>query len=153
MAVERVASRPATVLFACNFNRVRSPMAQALLKRQVGDAIFVDSCGVRRASSGDLAGADPFTCAVMAELSCDLTGHQPKTFNDLEDDSFDLVVSLTPEAQHSAVELARGRATSIEYWPTFDPTLVEGSRETRVAAYRAVRDALALRIANRFGQD
>jgi protein-tyrosine-phosphatase len=87
----------------------------------------------------------------MAEIGCDLSGHRAKTFDELEDESFDLVVSLTPEAQHRAVELTRGRAAAIEYWPTLDPVLVEGSREARLAAYRDVRDSLAARIAARFG--
>jgi protein-tyrosine-phosphatase len=153
-------SLPGAVLFACNLNHVRSPMAEALLKRLVGDRIYVDSCGLKlpamvhdEATDEDVAaGVDPFVDAVMAELGCDLAGHRPKTFDDLEDNSFDLVVSLTPEAQHHAVELARSRAADIEYWPTFDPTLIDGSREARLAAYREVRDALARRIAERFGQ-
>jgi protein-tyrosine-phosphatase len=137
------------VLFACNFNRVRSPMAEALLKSLAGDRIFVDSCGLRH-EAGEEA-VDPFTCAAMAEIGADLGAHTPKTFDELEDDSFDLVISLTPEAQHRAVELTRGRAVEIEYWPTFDPTLAEGSREARLAAYREVRDGLARRISERFG--
>ncbi len=143
---------PGAVLFACNFNRVRSPMAEALLKRALGDRIYVDSCGLRPATEEAGQGADPFVQSVMAEISCDLADHSPKTFDDLEDGSFDLIISLTPEAQHRAVELTRGRAAEIEYWPTFDPTLVEGSREARLAAYREVRDALAARISERFGR-
>ena len=151
---------PGAVLLACNFNQVRSPMAEALLKRLVGTSIFVDSCGLKRARPTEEddgeddegpARADPFVEAVMAELDCDLSLHRPKTFDELEDNSFDLVISLTPEAQHRSVELARGRAADIEYWPTQDPTLAEGSREARLAAYREVRDALARRIADRFG--
>ena len=141
---------PGAVLFACNFNRVRSPMAEALLRRVLGDRIYVDSCGLR--VDPDASGADPFVETVMAEVSCDLAGHRPKSFDDLEDGSFDLVVSLTPEAQHRSVELARGRAADIEYWPTFDPTLTDGSREARLEAYRQVRDGLARRIAQRFGE-
>ncbi|MEO8114932.1 MAG: low molecular weight phosphatase family protein [Phenylobacterium sp.] len=142
---------PGAVLFACNLNRVRSPMAEALLKRLAGDRIFVDSCGLKLPRLDDPADqVDPFVRAVMAEIGCDLSGHQAKTFDDLQDSSFDLVVSLTPESQHRAVEMARGRAAEIEYWPTFDPTLAEGSREIRLAAYREVRDALAARIAARF---
>ena len=121
------------------------------MRRAVGDRVFVDSCGLRLDPGDDGQGADPFVEAVMAELSCDLSRHRPKTFDQLEDSSFDLVVSLTPEAQHRAVELARGRAVEIEYWPTHDPTLSEGSREARLAAYREVRDALAAKIAERFG--
>ena len=141
---------PGAVLFACNFNRVRSPMAEGLLKRALGDRVYVDSCGLRRDGRDDHQGVDPFAEAVMAELSCDLSDHSSKTFDDLDPDSFDLVVSLTPEAQHRAVEMTRGRASEIEYWPLFDPTLVEGSREARLAAYREVRDALAAKIAERF---
>ena len=140
--------RPGAVLFACNFNRVRSPMAEALLRRHARDLVFVDSCGLRLAEGPPL---DPFVEVVMAEIACDLSSHKPKTFDQLDDASFDLVISFTPEAQHRAVEMTRGRAAEIEYWPIYDPTLTEGSRETRLAAYREVRDALAARIAARFG--
>ena len=126
-------------------------MAEALLKQLAGDRIYVDSCGLKPAPNSTAPGADPFAQIVMGEVGCDLSRHRPKTFDELDDDSFDLVVSLTPEAQHRAVELARGRAAQIEYWPIFDPTLVEGSRETRIAAYREVRNALARRISERFG--
>ena len=159
MASEAAPPLPGAVLFACNFNQVRSPIAEALLKRLVGDRVYVDSCGLKRpamvhddvADEDVAAGVDPFADAVMAEMGCDLSRHRPKTFEDLEDSSFDLVISLTPEAQHRSVELARGRAAEIEYWPTQDPTLTEGSREARLEAYRQVRDALARRIAERFG--
>jgi protein-tyrosine-phosphatase len=146
---------PDAVLFCCNFNQVRSPMAEALLKRFGGLSIFVDSCGLRRANidaDEDDMEVDPLVAEVMSEIDIDLTRHRCKIFDDLEDDSFDLVVSLTPEAHHRAVELARGRAAEIEYWPTHDPTLLEGSREHRLEAYRQVRDSLAARIAERFGR-
>jgi protein-tyrosine-phosphatase len=156
MPADAPAPRPGAVLFACNFNQVRSPIAEALLKQLVGTAIFVDSCGLKRAPSLDDEDerppqADPFAQAVMAEMGADLSGHRAKTFDELEDSSFDLVISLTPEAQHRAVELTRGRAADIEYWPIHDPTLTEGSREVRLAAYRQVRDALTKRISERFG--
>jgi len=140
---------PDAVLFTCNYNRVRSPMAEALFKRFYGIRAFVDSCGLRGDPDGE--GIDPFVIAVMDELGLDVTGHRPKTFGELEDGSFDVVVSLTPEAQHRAVEMARGRAVEIEYWPTHDPTLVDGSREARLEAYREVRDGLARAIKQRFG--
>lgn len=146
---------PDAVLFCCNFNQVRSPMAEALLKHIVGTRIFVDSCGLRRARfdpDEDDMEVDPLAAEVMKELGVDLSRHRCKTFAELEDESFDLVISLTPEAQHSAVELARGRSAEIEYWPTLDPTLTEGAREHRLAAYRQVRDGLAARIRERFGR-
>lgn len=156
MAAPPSSSRPpGAVLFACNFNRVRSPMAEALLKRMAGDRIFVDSCGLKHPPGSFIDPSeglevDPLAAEVMAEVGCDLSNYKVKTFDDLEDDSFDLVISLTPEAQHRAVEMARGRAAEIEYWPTHDPTLTEGSREARLEAYRMVRDSLAERIARRF---
>ncbi|HWT50803.1 MAG TPA: low molecular weight phosphatase family protein [Caulobacter sp.] len=140
---------PDAVLFTCNYNRVRSPMAEGLFKRFYGTRAFVDSCGLKPDPAGE--GVDPFVVVVMDELGLDVSDHQPKTFAQLEDDSFDIVVSLTPEAQHRAVELSRDRSVEIEYWPTHDPTLVDGSREARLEAYREVRDALAEAIKQRFG--
>ena len=136
-------SLPGAVLFACNYNRVRSPMAENLMKLLLGDRVYVDSCGLRRDEEG---GRDPFAAAVMDELGADLSRHRSKTFDDLEDASFDLVISLTPEAQHRAVELARSRAVDLEYWPTMDPTLTLGPREAVLEAYRDVRDSLVDRI-------
>lgn len=133
------------VLFACTMNRVRSPMAAALLRQRWGARIFVDSCGLRAGAE-----ADPFAQAVMDEVGLDLSDHRAKTFDALEDGSFDLVISLSPEAQHRAVELSRGRAVELQYWPTVDPTMVEGSREQRLDAYRRTRDELERRIAERF---
>lgn len=159
MAAEVPCGSPGAVLFACNYNRVRSAMAEALLKRRVGTSVFVDSCGLNHPletelgegqSEGDALAADPFAQAVMAEIGCDLSLHRAKTFDELEDTSFDLVISLTAETQRRVLELARGRAAEIEYWPTFDPTLVEGSRDVRLEAYRQVRDDLSLRIERRF---
>ncbi|EJL31901.1 protein-tyrosine-phosphatase [Caulobacter sp. AP07] len=139
---------PDAVLFACNYNRVRSPMAEALFRHFYGARAFVDSCGLK----GDPAGeVDPFVAVVMDEMGLDVGDHRPKSFGHLEDDSFDVVISLTPEAQHRAVELARHRATDIEYWPTHDPSLAIGSRDAMLAAYREVRDALANAIRQRFG--
>src|ERR1700744_4791587 len=122
---------PGAVLFAFNPNRVRSPIAEGLMKLMFGDRVYVDSCGLRRDADDE---PDPFAVAVMDELGADLSGHHAKTFDQLEDDSFDLVISLTPEAQHRAVELSRHRAVEIEYWPTLDPTLTMGSREAVLGA-------------------
>ncbi|HEY2709869.1 MAG TPA: low molecular weight phosphatase family protein [Caulobacteraceae bacterium] len=145
----RVADLPGAVLFACNHNQVRSPMAEGLMKLMFGDRVYVDSCGLRLDEEDE---PDPFAVAVMDELGVDLSAHRPKTFDQLEEDSFDLVISLTPEAQHRAVELARHHAVDMEYWPTQDPTLTMGSREAVLGAYRETRDALAARIRERFGK-
>ena len=144
---------PGAVLFSCNLNRVRSPMAEGLMKLHFGDAVYVDSCGLHTGTRRDTlpAGADPFAVAVMDELGFDLSRHKPKNFNDLEDTSYDVVISLTPEAHHRAGELARRRAIEVEYWPTLDPTLVTGQREQMLNAYRDVRDALEKRLRARFG--
>ena len=139
--------RPGSVLFACNYNSVRSPMAEGLAKHLFGDVIYVDSAGVRQ------GGVDGFAIAVMAEIDVDISQHSSKTFDDLEDTSFDLVISLTPEAQHKAVELTRTMAVELEYWPSLDPTGIDGSREVVMAAFRQVRDQLLQRIKVRFGEE
>jgi protein-tyrosine-phosphatase len=90
----------------------------------------------------------------MEEVGIDIKAHRPLTFeelDDLEGLNFDLIVTLSPEAHHKALELTRTLAADVEYWPTADPTAVEGSREQRMSAYREVRDQLLARIRARFG--
>jgi protein-tyrosine-phosphatase len=145
---------PGAVLFCCNLNRVRSPMAEGLMKRLFGVAVYVDSCGLHTGTRRDTLppGPDPFAVAALDELGVDLGRHRPKNFDDLEDTSFDVVISLSPEAHHRAGEMARRRATDVEYWPTMDPTLVSGQREQMLQAYRDVRDSIERRIRARFGE-
>ena len=136
---------PSAVLFACTMNSVRSPMAESILKFLHGTRIYVDSVGVR---NGDI---DGFAVAVMDEIGIDLSRHNAKTFDDLEDSYYDLVIPLSPEAQHRAVEMTRVMACDIEFWNTFDPSIVESEdREQRLEAYRQVRDQLMQRIKERF---
>jgi protein-tyrosine-phosphatase len=139
--------QPSAVLFACFQNAVRSPMAEALLKHHLGTAMYVDSCGVRQ---GQL---DPFAVEVLNEIHVNLTRHRPKSFEQMEDGFFDLIISLSPEAHHRATELTRTMACDIEYWPLLDATIVEGTREMRLAAYRQVRDELLRRIEARFPKE
>src|SRR3982075_1601017 len=122
-------------------------MAESLLQHMFPHALYVKSAGVRK---GEL---DPFAVAVMAELGQDISGHKPTTFEELDDWeglNFDLIISLSPEAHHKALELTRTLAAEVEYWPTQDPTAIEGSREQRLDAYREVRDQLLQRIRARF---
>jgi protein-tyrosine-phosphatase len=135
---------PGAVLFACTNNSIRSPMAEGFMKFLHGRRVFVDSVGLRARE------VDGFAVAVMQEIGIDLARHRAKTFDQLEDTSFDLVVTLSPEAQHRAIELTRTMAVDVEFWNTFDPSVVEGSRAERLDAYRQVRDALIERIKQRF---
>ena len=125
-------------------NAVRSPMAEAIARHFFGKEIFFASAGVKQ---GKL---DPFVTTVMEEIGIDLQKHKPHTFEDLEDSSYDMIVSLSPEAHHRAVEFTRTDAVDVVYWPTLDPTAIEGSRETMLNAYRGVRDGLVKRIRELF---
>jgi protein-tyrosine-phosphatase len=143
-------TKPQAVLFACGLNAVRSPMAAGLFRQIIGRGTYVASAGVRK---GEL---DPFAVAALAELGIDIARHRPLTFEELEDWeglNFDLIVTLSPEAHHKALELTRTLAAEVEYWPTVDPTATEGSREQRLAAYREMRDQLTERIRARFGSE
>jgi protein-tyrosine-phosphatase len=140
--------RPQAVLFACGLNSVRSPMAAAIFRHLFGRTCYTGSAGVRRGES------DPFAVAVMDEIGLDIGTHHPMTFEELEDWeglNFDLIVTLTPEAHHKALDLTRTIAADVEYWPTPDPTAQDGNREQRLDAYREVRDHLLRRIKGRFG--
>ena len=135
---------PSSILFVCSENALRSPMAEALTKHQFGTTVFVDSAGIR---DGEL---DPMASAVMDEIGVDLSRHKSKRLDDLMDTSFEIIVTLSPEAQHKAIELTRVTASEVEYWPTPDPSVAEGHREARLAAYRNLRDYLIKRIEVRF---
>jgi protein-tyrosine-phosphatase len=148
MAAPRVRN-PQSVLFACGLNSVRSPMAASILHQMFPQALYVRSAGVKK---GEL---DPFAVAVMAELGQDISTHKPTTFEELDDWeglNFDLIVTLSPEAHHKALDLTRTLAADVEYWPTFDPTGTEGNREQRLAAYRELCDTLLARIRRRFAK-
>jgi protein-tyrosine-phosphatase len=122
-------------------------MAAAMFRQLFGSRIYVGSAGVRKR---DL---DPFAVAVMDEIGIDMSKHDPHTFEELEDWeglNFDLIVTLAPEAHHKALQLTHTLAAEVEYWPTPDPTVEEGSREQRMESYRAVRDQLLARIKARF---
>ncbi len=143
------AKNPQAVLFACGLNSVRSPMAESLLRQMIPQGLYVKSAGVRK---GEL---DPFAVAVMAELGQDISGHKPMTFEELDDWeglNFDLIITLSPEAHHKALELTRTIAADVEYWPTPDPTGTDGSREQKLSAYREVLDGLLMRIRRRFAR-
>jgi protein-tyrosine-phosphatase len=140
---------PQAVLFACGQNSVRSPMAASLLQQMFPQTLYVRSAGVKK---GEL---DPFVVSVMAEMGQDLSKHRPMTFEELEDwegMNFDLIITLSPEAHHKALDLTRTMAADVEYWPTVDPTDTQGNREQKLAAYREVMDGLLLRIRKRFSR-
>ncbi|MFO1115040.1 MAG: arsenate reductase ArsC [Beijerinckiaceae bacterium] len=132
--------RPQSVLFCCTFNAVRSPMAEAIARYYFGREIYFASAGVK---AGEL---DGFAIAAMDDIGIDISKFKPHTFEDLEDSSFDLIITLSPEAHHKALEFTRTLAVEVHYWPTIDPTAVQGSREQMLDAYRAVRDGLKNRI-------
>ena len=136
---------PASLLFACSENSVRSPMAEALAKRLYGQASYIDSVGVRASE------VDFFAAAALDELGIDVHRHHAKTFDDVDPSSFDVIVTLSPEAHHQALEVTRGTAAEVEYWPVMDPSVVEGSRDMRLSAYRSARDQILARLKARFG--
>lgn len=131
----------------CGQNSVRSPIAASLLRQLVPNGLYVQSAGVSKAE------LDPFAVAVMNESGLDISKHKPWTVDDLEDwegFNFDLIVTLSPEAHHKALQMTATLATDVEYWPTPDPVGVEGRRELQLDAYRAVRDGLREKIRKRF---
>ncbi len=141
--------RVQSVLFVCAYNSVRSPMAEAIARHYFGKSTYVQSAGIRKRE------ADAFMVAALDEIGIDAKKHKPRTLDELEEWeglNFDLIVSLSPEAHHAALELTRTLAAEVEYWPTADPTLVQGSREQKLDAYRNVRDGLTYRIRTRLKQ-
>lgn len=146
-----MADNPTSVLFACDHNAVRSPMAEGIMKKYYGTRIFVQSVGVKH----DLE-IDGFSVAVAAEIDVILDSHRVRSFDEMEDwgddiDSYDLVIALSPASQRRALEYTRIHALEVEYWPIFDPTGLGESREDKLRVYRQMRDQVSQRIIARFG--
>ncbi|HEX2510158.1 MAG TPA: low molecular weight phosphatase family protein [Microvirga sp.] len=132
-----------SVLFVCAMNSVRSPMAEALARHYFGKSVYVQSAGVRKGET------DGFMAAALEEIGIDASKHKPRTLDELEELeglNFDLIISLSPEAHHAALELTRTIAAEVEYWPMPDPTIVQGTRDQVLDAYRDLRDGLSYRI-------
>jgi len=135
---------PSSVLFTCTHNSIRSAMAEVIMKSLYGHAVYVDSAGVQAKD------VDGFAVEVLDEIGLDAENHAAKNIDDLEDSSFDLIISLSPEAHAKAQEFSRNNATDTEFWVTIDPSLAEGNREMQLNEYRHVRDDLYEKIKARF---
>ena len=136
---------PNSILFVCNYNAVRSPMAECLAKEICGDKIYIDSFGVNK----KLEKINPFTISAMDEMGLDISNHKPKHYEDLLDTSFDLIIALSSEAHEFALSLTNSLSAEVEFWPTDDPTSVQGNRENIMSAFRDVRDHLREKIKKR----
>jgi arsenate reductase len=143
---------PQSVLFCCDYNAVRSPMAEGIMKKLYGTDTYVQSVGV----SNDLE-IDGFSVAVCQELDVELARHRSRSFDEMErlgDDlsSFDLVVALSPASQRRALELTKYYHLTVEYWPILDPTGLGETREAKLSGYRQARDQIIAKMKDRFGE-
>ena len=137
-------SLPGTILFACTHNMIRSPIAEGLTKALFPHRVYVDSCGI-------YAGVpDGFVITVMDEVDIDMSNHTPKSFADLDDEYFDVIICFSQESYDLAQTLAEGKSTEVEYWPVFDAALGSDNREERLAAYRQVREIISGKLNDRF---
>ena len=142
---------PQSVLFCCDHNSVRSPMAEGIMKKLYGTQCYIQSVGVKN----DLE-IDGFSVAVCQELGVELSRHRSRSFDEMEDrgddlSSFDLVLALSPASQRRALDLTRYYHLDVEYWPILDPTGLGESREARLASYRQARDQIKDRLIARWG--
>jgi len=147
-----VGDNPQSVLFCCDHNAVRSPMAEGLMKKLHGMDIYVQSAGVKN----DIE-IDGFAIAVCDELGVELSRHRTRSFDEMQEwgddlEGFDLIVALSPASQRAALELARHAHIDVEYWPIMDPTGLGESRDAKLGSYRITRDQIMQRLKDRFGR-
>lgn len=143
IAAVAAVKQPTSVLFVCGKNAIRSPIAELLARKLLPPNMYIASAGVQRGER------DPFVDAVLIEENLSLDDRQPRGLEELADGYFDLIITLTPLAHHTVLERMRGFSVDVEYWPTPDPTLVTGSRDQIMNAYRDVRDRLKQQITER----
>jgi len=144
-------SKPSSVLFCCDHNSVRSPMAECMMKLLYGHDVYVQSAGVH----SDLE-VDGFAVAVCGELGAQLERHKARSFDEMQEwgddlSGFDLVVALSPASQRRALDLTRFYHLEVEYWPVLDPSGMGEGREEKLSYYRQTRDQIRDRILSRFG--
>lgn len=135
---------PQSVLFVCTMNAIRSPMASAIARTLFPKQIYFRSAGIFVGEN------DPFVHSVMTEANVDISTHVPRSYEELEDDHFDLTIALTPDARDRLAEILSTAASDIEFWSLPDPTLSGDTRAQKLDSYRAVRDTLARKIKERF---
>lgn len=146
-----MADFPSAILFCCDHNAVRSPMAEAMMKKFYGQRAYVQSAGVHN----DME-IDGFSIAVCREIGIELERHRSRSFAEMQrlgDDlsQFDLIIALSPASQRMALDLTRFYHLSVEYWPILDPTAIGEGRDAKLAAYRQARDQIRERVLARFG--
>ena len=142
---------PTSVLFCCDHNAVRSPMAEGLMKKYFGKRLYVQSAGVHN----DME-VDGFSIAVCREMGIELARHRSRSFDEMQEwgddlSGFDLVIALSPASQRRALDLTRYYHLSVEYWPILDPTGLGEGRDAKLSAYRQARDQIRDRMLDRFG--
>ena len=145
-------SLPQSILFCCDHNAVRSPMAEGIMKKLYGTGTYVQSVGV----INDLE-IDGFSISVCEEIGVELSRHRSRSFDEMEkwgDDlsSFDLIVALSPASQRRALELTRLFHLTVEYWPILDPTGIGETREMKLVSYRQTRDQIVNKLKEKWGQ-
>lgn len=145
-------SLPQSILFCCDHNAVRSPMAEGIMKKLYGTGTYVQSVGV----INDLE-IDGFSIAVCEEIEVELSRHRSRSFDEMEkwgDDlsSFDLIVALSPASQRRALELTRLFHLTVEYWPILDPTGIGETREMKLVSYRQTRDQIVNKLKEKWGK-
>ena len=133
-----------SVLFVCNLNSVRSVIAEGLLKNHLGKFIHVESAGVK------IGNIDNFAIEVMSEINIDISKHNPQIIQGLINKNFDIVITLSPEAQHVSKDLTRHNSWEIEYWPCYDVSNIHGSREQILSSYRELREQINKSIIKKF---
>ena len=136
--------RVSSVLFLCGMNAIRSPMAEAIARTLLPQGVYISSAGVRAGER------DPFVDIVLSEHGISLLDHEPRVFDGMEDTSFDLIVTMAPEAHHVALDETGTQSVFVEFWPMPDPSAAEGTRNQILDAYRELYDRIETRIKERF---
>jgi len=136
---------PSSVLFVCNMNQIRSPIAEFLTRDIYGSKIYAQSAGIY------IGDSDPFMHSVMEERKIDSTSHEPESLEQLEDSFVDLVIMLTTQAKDACEDFFKGQSVTLEFWDTENPSIAVGNRQSVLAAYRQTRIELEDKIRKRFG--
>jgi arsenate reductase len=85
----------------------------------------------------------PEAITVMREIGIDISGHRSKSVDEFAGQQFDYVVTVCDNARDNCPVFP---GTNRLHWSFEDPAVVQGDEETRLAAFRKIRDQIRQRV-------
>jgi arsenate reductase len=130
------------VLILCTGNSARSQMAEGLLRHITTSAYEINSAGTKPSIVRSEA------IKVLAEININISNNRSKSVDEFAGEEIDYVLTVCDNAQENCPYFPA--KTQLIHHSFVDPAEVEGDEETRLNAFRKVRDEIREYFENDF---